>query len=94
MERRPSAKLRAEKAAVQGHLWDVAEQPEPEEEVPSPPQNITDHITDLLGQTPISIDELVRQSGRDMAAVQMALLDLELEGRLERHAGSRISLIG
>lgn len=50
-------------------------------------------ISDLLGSTPVTVDELVRQSGRDMASVQMALLDLEMAGRLERHAGSRISLI-
>lgn len=94
MARRSPPPLRADNhAAQQGLLWDD----EPERglaEEAAPPQDVAHHITDLLGQTPISIDELVRQSGRDMAAVQMALLDLEMEGRLERHAGSRISLIG
>lgn len=49
-------------------------------------------ITSLLGATPVAIDELVRQSGRPAAAVQLVLLELELAGRLERHAGARVSV--
>ena len=48
-------------------------------------------ITELLGPTPVAIDELVRQSGYDAATVQLVLLELELAGRVERHAGARIS---
>lgn len=50
-------------------------------------------ITDLLGPVAVSVDELVRQSGLASAAVAMVLLELELAGRLERHAGGRVSLI-
>ena len=50
-------------------------------------------IAALLGPTPVAVDELVRQSGQSAAAVQMVLLELELAGRLERHAGAKISLI-
>ncbi|WP_108810078.1 DNA-processing protein DprA [Sphingorhabdus sp. Alg231-15] len=46
----------------------------------------------LLGMTPVSVDELVRQSELSAASVQMALLELELAGRLTRHAGARVSL--
>ncbi|WP_230636030.1 DNA-processing protein DprA [Sphingomonas sp. Leaf4] len=49
-------------------------------------------ITTLLGPVPVAIDELVRQSGRPTAIVQTVLLELELAGRLERHAGGRVSL--
>ncbi|MEP2104023.1 MAG: DNA-processing protein DprA [Parasphingorhabdus sp.] len=49
-------------------------------------------LTDLLSITPVSIDELVRQSGLSAASVQMILLELELAGRLTRHAGARVSL--
>lgn len=45
----------------------------------------------LLGHTPVAIDELVRQSGLHPAAVAGVLLELELSGRLERHAGGRVS---
>ena len=49
-------------------------------------------ITDLLGPTPVPIDELVRQSGLPPATVQTVLLELELADRLERHAGGKVSL--
>lgn len=50
-------------------------------------------VTDLLGPVPVPVDELVRQSGRAPAVVQTILLELELAGRLERHAGGRVSLV-
>jgi DNA processing protein len=46
----------------------------------------------LLTTAPVSVDELVRQSGESAGAVQLALLELELAGRLVRHAGGRVSL--
>ena len=49
-------------------------------------------VTDLLGHTPVQIDELVRQSGLHPAVVATVLLELELGGGLERHAGGRVSL--
>ncbi|WEK41899.1 MAG: DNA-processing protein DprA [Candidatus Sphingomonas colombiensis] len=49
-------------------------------------------ITDLLGPVPVAIDELIRQSGHPPAITQTVLLELELAGRLERHAGGRVSL--
>jgi len=48
----------------------------------------------LLTMAPVPVDELVRQSGTSAGAVQMALLELELAGRLVRHAGGRVSLAG
>jgi DNA processing protein len=49
-------------------------------------------IIELLGPMPVPIDELIRQSGVAAPVVQMVLLELELGGRLERHAGGRVSL--
>ncbi|HVJ01313.1 MAG TPA: DNA-processing protein DprA [Sphingomonas sp.] len=51
-------------------------------------------VTALLGPVPVSVDELIRQSGLSPAVVQTVLLELELAGRLERHAGGRTSLAG
>ncbi|HEY0595854.1 DNA-processing protein DprA [Sphingopyxis sp.] len=50
-------------------------------------------LIDLLGPTPVAVDELVRQSGQAAATVQLVLLELELAGRVERHAGAKISLL-
>ena len=49
-------------------------------------------IASLLATAPVAVDELIRQSGAPAAAVQLALLELEIAGRLERHAGGRVSL--
>ena len=46
----------------------------------------------LLGPTPVPVDELIRQSGLAPALVPTILLELELGGRLERHAGGKVSL--
>ncbi len=48
----------------------------------------------LLSPTPVAVDEIIRQSGLPPAIVQTILLELELAGRLERHAGGKASLIG
>lgn len=49
-------------------------------------------IAALLTTAPVAVDELIRQSGEGTAAVQLALLELEIAGRLLRHAGGRVSL--
>ena len=49
-------------------------------------------VVGLLGATPVVVDELVRQSGLHPAVVATVLLELELGGLLERHAGGRVSL--
>ena len=49
-------------------------------------------LVELLSVAPVSVDELVRQSGLPPPTVQMALLELELAGRLARHAGAKVSL--
>lgn len=48
-------------------------------------------VTGLLSGSAVSVDELVRQSGVDVSLVQLILLELELAGRIERHAGGRVS---
>jgi len=50
-------------------------------------------LIDLLGPTPVAVDELVRQSGQPTATVHLVLLELELAGRVERHAGAKVSLM-
>lgn len=51
-------------------------------------------IAALLTSAPVAVDELVRQSGTSAGQVQMALLEMELAGRLVRHAGGRVALSG
>jgi DNA processing protein len=49
-------------------------------------------LASLLGPSPVSVDELARASSRAPAEIRLALQELELEGRIERHGGDRVSL--
>ena len=51
-----------------------------------------DEVVGLLSHTAVPVDEVIRQSGLAPAVVQTVLLELELAGRLERHAGGKVSL--
>ena len=51
-----------------------------------------DVVEQLLGPSPVPVDEIIRLSGAPSGAVQMALLELDLAGRLDRHAGGKVSL--
>ncbi|HEY1145256.1 MAG TPA: DNA-processing protein DprA [Allosphingosinicella sp.] len=51
-----------------------------------------DAVEALLGPSPVPVDEIIRLSEAPSGAVQMALLELDLAGRLDRHAGNRVSL--
>jgi DNA processing protein len=51
-------------------------------------------IEQLLGPSPVPVDEIVRLSGAEPGAVQLVLLELDLAGRLDRHAGNKVSLNG
>ena len=51
-----------------------------------------EEIIGLLGPSAVAVDELIRQSDASPAEVQLVLLELDLAGRLERHAGGKVSL--
>lgn len=50
-------------------------------------------VLSALGSVPTLVDELVRRCQVSAATVAEVLLALELEGRLERHRGNRVSLM-
>lgn len=50
-------------------------------------------IINLLGPSPISLDDLIRMADVSPAVVRAVLLELELAGRLERHGGGLVSMI-
>ncbi|MDP2332623.1 MAG: DNA-processing protein DprA [Reyranella sp.] len=59
----------------------------------SRPAGDTAVVLAALGAVPTAVDELVRRCQVSAAAVAEVLLALELEGRLERHRGNRVSLM-
>ncbi|ERF82568.1 DNA-protecting protein DprA [Bradyrhizobium viridifuturi] len=50
-------------------------------------------IINLLGPSPISLDDLIRMADVSPAIVRAVLLELELAGKLERHGGGLVSMI-
>jgi DNA processing protein len=66
----------------------LAFEPEPEPK----PADETSILVSLLGPAPVSPDDLARQSGLSIRAVNGILLELELAGQLVRHSGNSVSL--
>jgi DNA processing protein len=58
-----------------------------------PHDSATAAVLSELGSIPTAVDELVRRCQVSAATVTEVLLALELDGRLERHRGNRVSLI-
>ncbi len=50
-------------------------------------------ILSLLGPTPVTLDELLRDGALTPGVAALALIELELAGRIERHPGGRISRV-
>ena len=59
---------------------------------PDAEPDIRVRVEELLGPSPVPVDEIVRLSGAEPGAVQLILLELDLAGRLDRHAGNKVSL--
>lgn len=49
-------------------------------------------VVDALGTAPVTVDELVAHTGSSARRIQQLLMELDLAGRLQRHAGGRVSL--
>ena len=49
-------------------------------------------VLEILGPTPLQVDEVIRQCRLTPAIALTILLELELAGRLQRHPGNRVSL--
>lgn len=59
-----------------------------------PLEELTQRVTELLGPTPVSVDELVRAARAQARDVRVVLFELERAGKLERHGGDLVSLVG
>ena len=49
-------------------------------------------IISSLGPSPVEVDDIIRHTGLSASAVYLVLLELDLAGRLHRHAGGLVSL--
>ena len=59
----------------------------------SEPEDDRARLIAQLSPTPIGTDELARSTGLPVRVVQTTLLELELDGRIERHGSGTVSLV-
>jgi DNA processing protein len=56
-----------------------------------PPADLPGKILDRLGSSPISVDDLIRDTGQPAGSIRGALLELELAGQIERRPGDFVA---
>ena len=56
-------------------------------------QRERDRVIAALGPAPVDVDTLMRGTGLPIRAVQVALIELALAGRIERHGHGLVSLL-
>jgi DNA processing protein len=69
-----------------GPLPDLAEEPAPADDEQA-------RVIEAMSATPVEIDDIIAHTGYSAGQVSMVLLELDLAGRLARHAGGRVSLV-
>lgn len=81
-------------------IYDISEEPDElpfeteQDVVQTADDTIRNAIISALAPSPTEIDDIIRFTGATPGQVQLILMELALAGRLERHTGNRVSLIG
>ncbi|GAB4352034.1 MAG: DNA-processing protein DprA [Oricola sp.] len=66
----------------------------PDDETALPPDDDQrERILSLLGPSPVAVDDIIGHTGLPAAQVHLAILELDLAKRIERHSGNRVSLV-
>ena len=73
-------------------LFDRDWEPDLLPDAPPPSEDDKSRLLSLLTATPVEVDELVRQSGLTVSAMQMLLLELDLAGQIEWSSGQLVAL--
>ncbi len=60
---------------------------------PEPADSDRERVVAALGPTPVDLDDIVRFTELPPATIHYLLLELDLAGRIARHAGGRVSLV-
>lgn len=70
--------------------------PAPGPPPPDPPaeSGASDEVLELIGNTPVAVDDILRRCHLSASVLQAILLDLELAGRVEMLPGHRVVLAG
>jgi len=69
------------------------EEPSRDADMSPPADNQREMVAAAIGPSPVETDDVIRHTGLSAATVHMVLLELDIAGRLNRHAGGQVSLI-
>ena len=79
----------------------MAAEPSTPEQPPAKPatpdftaEDVMKAVLSALGPAPVAVDAIARQTGLNVQAVQVALLEPDLAGRIERQGYSLVALKG
>ncbi|HZZ62348.1 MAG TPA: DNA-processing protein DprA [Roseiarcus sp.] len=90
--RRPASDDAARGPAGPGSSDDLLDQPQGRAEVATDRlDDVRDRIAALLGPSPIALDDLARAADASARETRVALMELELAGRIEFSAGDRVA---
>ncbi|MET3925352.1 DNA-processing protein DprA [Devosia sp. 2618] len=73
-------------------LFDRDWEPDLTPDAPPPSEDDKSRLLSALSSTPVEVDELIRQSGLTVSAMQMLLLELDLAGSIEWSSGQLVAL--
>lgn len=77
---------------ARGAMFDRDWEPDLTPDEPLPDDNDKSRFLSALSATPVEVDELIRQSGLSVSAVQMLMLELDLAGQIEWSSGQLVAL--
>jgi DNA processing protein len=79
-------------ALTSAHVMEEPEKEDGDRAFLPPDETERAAIVSALGPTPVEIDDIIRHTGLSASAVYLVLLELDLAGRLHRHAGGLVSI--
>jgi DNA processing protein len=90
----PQGEFAFEESAPEASEYELRESPGAAAPSHNPPAgDAREIVLALLGPAPVPVDELIRLTGLAARDVHGALMELDLDGRLERHGANAVSLL-
>lgn len=74
-------------------LFSHVSEPAQHRDISEPRDDDRSLVANALGPSPVEMDDIIRHTGLSASAIMLVLLELDIAGRIQRHAGGKISLI-
>lgn len=74
-------------------LFRQVDEPDHHTDMTPPGDDDRSIIANALGPSPVEMDDIIRHTSLPASTILLVLLEMEIAGRLQRHAGGKISLV-